>query len=258
MSAKILMEAAEATNLADANNVDQSSSKTKKALREAWKGARTTKKEAITKWVKETSKDIETTIMAQNPKRTWKQVRVLEAGLTGHHKQARTKRHVNAGGAEATNDMEDAENASEHFEKVCNQEDDAPVDFSVLEDINQLEMLPELEREPKMLELVKAIKAMRGEAAPGQSGVVGNCLKHCSAEALESVLEALTCFWNGEQDNHRWHLASLSITHKGKGKLNDLNNFRGVALQDMMARLMSAIISKRLLDGPIAKYGIQA
>jgi hypothetical protein len=72
------------------------------------------------------------------------------------------------------------------------------------------------------------------------------------------VLEALTCFWNGEQDNHQWHLASLSVIYKGKGKLNDLNNFRGVALQDMMARLMSATISKRLLDGPIAKHGIQA
>jgi hypothetical protein len=100
---------------------------------------------------------------------------------------------VNAGGAEATNDMEDAENASKHFQKVCNR-DDAPVDFSVLEDINQREMPPELEREPEMLELVKAIKAMRGEAAPGESRVVGNCLKHCLAEALESVLEALTCF----------------------------------------------------------------
>jgi hypothetical protein len=50
----------------------------------------------------------------------------------------------------------------------------------------------------------------------------------------------------------------LSIACKGKGKLNDLNNFRGVALQDVMARLMSATISKRLPDGPIAEHGIQA
>jgi exonuclease III len=257
MSAESLTEAIEARNLAHADDVAQSSCETKRVLREAWKGVRTAKKEAIAKWVRETSKDIQSTIMARNPKRTWKQVRVLEAGLTGHHKQARTKRYVNTSGVEAMNDREDVENASEHFQKVYNR-DDAPVDFSVLEDIKQREMLPELEREPEMLELVSAIKAMRGEAAPGESGVVGNCLKHCSAEALESILGVLTRFWNGEQDNHQWHLASLCIIYKGKGKLNDLNNFRGVALQDMMARLISAIISKRLLDGPIAKYGIQA
>jgi hypothetical protein len=99
---------------------------------------------------------------------------------------------------------------------------------------------------------------MRGEAAPGELGVVGRCLKHCSAETLESMLETLTKFWNGEQDNAQWHTASLTIICKGKGKQEDLNNFRGVALQDMMARIMSATISKRLLDGPVAKHGIQA
>ena len=167
--------------------------------------------------------------MARNPRGTWKQVRVLEAELTGHHKQARTKRYVNEGGVEAANGMEDAENASKHFRKVYYR-DDAPVDLSVLEeDSKQQEMLPELERELEMLELVRAIKAMRGEAAPGESGVVGNCLKHCSVETLESVLKVLTCFWKGEQDNHhQWHLASLSIMYKGKGKMNDLNNFQGV------------------------------
>jgi hypothetical protein len=86
-----------------------------------------------------------------------------------------------------------------------------------------------------MDELIRAVKVMRGEAAPGESGVVGRCLKHCLADALESTLEVLAKFWNGEQDNVQWHTASLTIIYKGKGKQGDLNSFRGVALQDMMA-----------------------
>jgi hypothetical protein len=86
--------------------------------------------------------------MAKNPKHTSKQVRVLEAGLTGHHKKPRTKRCMDGSGTEATNDKEDVENASNHFWKACNR-DDAPVDFSVLDSVEQREMLPELERPPE-------------------------------------------------------------------------------------------------------------
>jgi exonuclease III len=257
LSAESLLKAIERRNLAHSSDIDQTTTESKQELQAAWKGVRTAKKEAIEKWVKKMSEAIRKTIMAENPKLTWKQVRVLEAGLTGHHRKPRTKRYMDENGIEATNDEEDADNASKHFRKVYNR-DDAPVDFSVLDSVEQREMLTELERPPEMDELIRAVKAMRGEAAPGESGVVGRCLKHCSAEALESILEVLTKFWNAEQDNVQWHTASLTIIYKGKGKQGDLNNFRGVALQDMMARIMSAIISKRLLDGPIAKYGIQA
>jgi hypothetical protein len=258
MSAESLLKAIERRNLACTNDTDWMSTESKQELREAWKGARDAKKEAIGKWVRKMSQAMRMTIMAKNPKFTWKQVRVLEAGLTGHHKKPRTKRHVDKSGAEATNDKEDVENASNHFRKACNR-DDAPVDFSVLDSVEQREMLlPELERPPGMDELIRAVKAMRGEAAPGESGGAGRCLKHCLADALESTLEALTKFWNGEQDNVQWHAASPTIIHKGKGKQGDLNSFRGVALQDMMAQIMSAMISRRLLDGPIAKCGIQA
>jgi exonuclease III len=257
LSAEKLLKVIERRNLAHAADCDRTTTESKQELREAWKGVRKAKKEAIEEWVRKTSEDIRSTIMSKNPKLTWKQIRVLEAGLTGHHKKPSTKRFLNASGEEATNNSEEVENASEHFRKVYNR-NDAPVDFTVLESVEQRTMLPELDRPPEMEELIRAVKVMRGEAAPGESGVVGRCLKHCSAEGLESILEVLTKFWNAEQDNAQWHIASLTIIYKGKGKQNDLNNFRGVALQDMMARLMSAIISKRLLDGPIAKYGIQA
>jgi hypothetical protein len=190
----------ERRNLAHVEDIDRASTKTKQELQDAWKGVRKAKQEAIKEWARKTSKAIRVTIMAKNPKLAWRQVRVLEAGLTGHHKKPRTKRCIDEIGTKAANDSEDADNASNHSQKVCNR-DDAPVDFSVLHSIEQRDAITELERKPEMEELIRAVKVMRGKVAPGKSGAVGRCLKHCLAEALQSTLEALTKFWGAEQDN---------------------------------------------------------
>jgi hypothetical protein len=226
-------------------------------LREAWRETRKAKKEAIRHWTKETAKEISRTVMSMNPKLAWKRVRELEAGLTGHHKCPKATRFKDAEGNEASNDCEEADNASRHFKKVYNRSD-APVDFSVLEDIEQRQTLDKLDEEPTVLEIVQAIKVMRSDAAPGESGVIGKCLKHCSGDAIEAVHKVIVAYWNDETENPQWKTASLSIIYKGKGDHKDLNNHRGVALQDLMSRLLSSILSRRLLEGPIALYGTQA
>ena len=62
-------------------------------------------------------------IMAKNPKLTWRQVRVPEAGLTGRHRKPRTKRRVDESGTKATN--WGADSASKNFLKGHNL-DEAP------------------------------------------------------------------------------------------------------------------------------------
>jgi exonuclease III len=257
MSEHKLLPAIEKRNLAMARNMNKQTERTKEELREAWRETRKRKKEAIRHWTKETAKDISRKVMSMNPKLAWKRVRELEAGLTGHHKCPKTTRFKNTEGNEASNDCEEADNASEHFKKVYNRSD-APVDFSVLQDIEQRQTLIELDDEPTVLEIVQAIKVMRSDAAPGKSGVIGKCLKHCSGEAITAIHEVITAYWRDEQVNPQWQIASLSIIYKGKGDQKNLNNHRGVALQDLMSRLLSSILSRRLLDGPIALYGTQA
>ena len=62
-------------------------------------------------------------------------------------------------GTEATNDSEDTVNPSKHFQKIYNW-DDAPVDFSVLDNVKQREIITELEREPEMVELIRAVRVI--------------------------------------------------------------------------------------------------
>lgn len=90
----------------DTKDTDRMSTKTKQELQDAWIRVRKAKQEAIEIWARKTSEAIRVTIMAKNPKLTWIQISVLEAGLPGYHKKLQSKRYMDENGTEATNDSE--------------------------------------------------------------------------------------------------------------------------------------------------------
>jgi hypothetical protein len=177
--------------------------------------------------------------------------------VTGHHKCPKTTRFKDTEGGEASNDCEEADNASKHFRKVYNRSD-APVDFSALEEIEQREILDKLDEEPTMLEIVKAIKVMRSDVAPGESGVIGKCLKHCSGETIEAIHEVIKAYWNYEQENPQWKVASLSIIYKGReDHKKSQQPPRSRTPRSYVATSLLHFIEKATRS-PIALYGTQA
>jgi hypothetical protein len=136
--------------------------------------------------------------------------------------------------------------AKEHFTKVYNR-DDAPVDFSVLEDIDQWRTIWRLADPPTMKEMITGIQSMANNKAPGASGIPAEALKALPPDALEVLHSLIAQFWRGTRDTYEeWQTALLTILYKGKKDRKDLNNHRGIVLQDAFARLLSVIISKRL------------
>ena len=89
MNAKSLLKGHREKELSvlDTKDTDRMSTKTKQELQDAWIRVRKAKQEAIEIWARKTSEAIRVTIMAKNPKLTWRQVGVLEAGLPGYHKK---------------------------------------------------------------------------------------------------------------------------------------------------------------------------
>ena len=61
------------------------------------------------------------------------------------------------------------------------------------------------------------------------------------------LLKIIYRYWNGLDPNPEWNQALLCIIYKKKGRQDDLNNYRGICLQDLIARYVSLIISSRLL-----------
>jgi hypothetical protein len=71
-------------------------------------------------------------------------------------------------------------------------------------------------------------------------------MKKVSTEMRLVLLKIVHQYWNRLDPNAEWNQAMLCIIKK-KRKHEDLNNYRGICLQDQIARYVSSIVGSRLL-----------
>lgn len=88
-------------------------------------------------WLSKLTVSFQPESFSQNPRESWKALRHLQNGRSAHHKLAASAMHMRiADGTRAMSDDENADVFAPHFSKVFNR-DDAPVDWSVLDEISQ-------------------------------------------------------------------------------------------------------------------------
>ena len=191
--------------------------------------------------------------MCTRPRKAWKKMRSLQAGHNPHHHTVQTV-NFSQDGVKATSDKENLQIACNHFEKVYNRE--SFFDPTVIDDVPQRPENENFDQLPSLDELNKAIAEMASLAAPGESGLSPIAMKKLPKEARENLLSIVHRNWNGLDENTEWNQALLCVIYKRKGKQDDLNNYRGVCLQDLIARYVSSIISSRLLD-MLKEHGIE-
>jgi hypothetical protein len=73
----------------------------------------------------------------------------------------------------------------------------------------------------------------------------------------DTLLKIIHRYWNGLDPNPEWNQALLCIIYKKKGRQDDLNNYSGICLQDLVARYVSSIISSRLFAVMLKEDGIK-
>jgi hypothetical protein len=73
-------------------------------------------------------------------------------------------------------------------------------------------------------------------------------LKNLPEDALNFITETIQEFWQQNTDFSSWHVTKLNILYKGKGDPQDLNNYRGICLKETCAKVISSIVSSRLLQ----------
>jgi hypothetical protein len=104
-----------------------------------------------------------------------------------------------------------------------------------------------------VLEIIKAIKVMRSDAAPRELGVIGKCLKHCSRETVEAAHEVIRARWNDEQENLQRRMASLTVACKGRATPNI-----STTTKELHSKITPLLHFVEMVAGPIALCGTQA
>jgi hypothetical protein len=194
--------------------------------------------------------------MGSNPKETWQIIKELQLGSKAHHKDPTDSLNLRDPDTQniAVDDRDNIEIVRSFYQKLYNR-DDAPIDPAVLADVSQREILWEFADPPTIEEMRKGINKMKNNKAPGESGVTAEAIKALSEASKEYVHALLVRFFlHHEISFDEWQEAMLIIMYKGKGDQKDLKNFRGIVLQDILARLTSAIIAARL-NQIVQKYG---
>ena len=60
------------------------------------------------------------------------------------------------------------------------------------------------------------------------------------------ILSAVKSFWDVGIVSKDWTSSKLSVIYKGKGSKEDLNNYRGIMLGDVLGKIVSSIVATRL------------
>ena len=106
--------------------------------------------------------------------------------------------------------------------------------------------MEELDTEPTLEELSKAIDSLASGQAPGSNGIAPNLIKHCKT-ALLHYLHVLLCqCWQEGAAPQDVRDAKIITLLKNKGERSDCNNYRGISLLSIIGKMFANVILIRL------------
>jgi hypothetical protein len=135
---------------------------------------------------------------------------------------------------------------AEHFEAVLNRPSEINQDA-----INRLPQVPprdELDRQPSLQELVKAIKQLSNGKAPGADGIPAEVFKHIGQLAQQKLLQLFQLMWVEGTLPQDFKDASVIHLYKKKGNRHICDNHRGISLLCIAGKLLARILLNRLIN----------
>ena len=99
--------------------------------------------------------------------------------------------------------------------------------------LNSLELLPvmeELDMEPTVEELNRAIDALPSGKAPGADGIPPEVIKAGKPVLLHPLHELLRLCWKEGEVPQDMRDSKIVTLYKNKGDRSDCNNYRGISL----------------------------
>jgi hypothetical protein len=164
------------------------------------------KRQAIGRYMKKIASKWDESHIESNPKRVWEVIREIQEGLQGHHRSPQIIRMELPDSLRAINDEQNADVFEPHSTKVFNR-DDAPVNFTVLDRIEQRSMKMHLDHPPTGKEIGKHIQKAARDKAGGESTITTRAIKALGLVSKHVIEEIFMAFWHGDSDYKEWHEA---------------------------------------------------
>ena len=132
-----------------------------------------------------------------------------------------------------------------HFTKVLNIR--SQFDQGELDRVEQREILDTMGTKPTSLEVRQAIGKLKSGKAAGSSGILPEMLKagKKSKDFVGMITDLVDAVWEERCVPREWADAILVPIPK-KGNLQSCDNWRGIALLDVVGKLVARIVQKRL------------
>ena len=179
-------------------------------------------------------------------KKVWKCIRDMQHGRRGLV-PARLATVVDEEGNACTTVEAQQQRWRRHFTKILNIQSQ----FNEVE-IRKAKQRPiqhHLIETPTMVELTEAIGKLKNGKAGGASGILPEMVKAacCESDFLELLLDLVQTTWEKGEVPKDWSDALLIPIPK-KGDRSKCDNWRGIALLDVVGKVVAIIIQERLQD----------
>ena len=123
----------------------------------------------------------------------------------------------------------------EHYSDIYSREN--IVSPSALDAVECRPTMEELDTEPTLEELSKAIDSLASGKAPGSDGIPPDLIKCCKTALLHSLHVLLCqCWQEGAVPQDMWD-AKIITLFKNKGERSDCNDYRGISLPSVIGSL---------------------
>ena len=120
------------------------------------------------------------------------------------------------------------------------------VSRKALDTIEDLPVLEELDTNPTIEELNKAIDALSSGKAPGEDGIPPEIIRCGKPALLKPLHEVLCTCWNECKVPQDMSDAKIITLYKNKGDRSDCNNYRGISLPSVVGYVIARVVRTRL------------
>ena len=158
--------------------------------------------------------------------------------------QSKTAPLKSSSGAIITDKGQQMERWVEHYSDLYSREN--TMSPAALDVIECLPTMDELDSEPSVEDLSKAIDSLASGKAPGNDGIPPELIKHCKTTLLLPLHEVLCQCWQEGAVPQDTRDSKIITLYKNKGERSDCNNYRGISLLSIVGKVFARVILIRL------------